>query len=86
MEQDYRLRLPAPTEVLERVRRAVAYPVVNHCGPEFRDRLLMFIARNVRVWGLSAQDLWCSQSSLKYKINVLIYILLANIKILILPC
>ena len=33
---DYRLRLPGPTTVPERVRRAIAEPVVNHRGPEFR--------------------------------------------------
>ncbi len=32
----YRLRLPGPTEVPERIRRAMAQPVVSHRGPEFR--------------------------------------------------
>jgi aspartate aminotransferase-like enzyme len=32
----YRLRLPGPTEVPERVRDALARPVLNHRGPEFR--------------------------------------------------
>lgn len=32
----YRLRLPGPTEVPERVRQAIACPVLNHRGPEFR--------------------------------------------------
>ncbi len=31
----YRLRLPGPTTVPERVRNAMAQPVVNHRGPEF---------------------------------------------------
>ncbi|MFZ0819135.1 MAG: alanine--glyoxylate aminotransferase family protein [Candidatus Acidiferrales bacterium] len=31
----YRLRLPGPTAVPERVRDAMAQPVVNHRGPEF---------------------------------------------------
>ncbi|MCW3474655.1 pyridoxal-phosphate-dependent aminotransferase family protein [Limobrevibacterium gyesilva] len=35
----YRLRLPGPTEVPERVRQAIARPVVNHRGPEFRAEL-----------------------------------------------
>lgn len=35
----YRLRLPGPTEVPERVRQAIARPVVNHRGPEFRATL-----------------------------------------------
>ena len=35
----YRLRLPGPTEVPERVRQAMARPVVNHRGPEFRTTL-----------------------------------------------
>src|SRR5689334_8048600 len=33
---DYRLRLPGPTAVPERVRRATALPVLNHRGAEFR--------------------------------------------------
>jgi aspartate aminotransferase-like enzyme len=32
----YRLRLPGPTAVPERVREAIARPVVSHRGPEFR--------------------------------------------------
>jgi aspartate aminotransferase-like enzyme len=33
---DYRLRIPGPTAVPERVRRAMALPVLSHRGPEFR--------------------------------------------------
>src|SRR5215831_5659964 len=36
---DYRLRLPGPTAVPERVRQATALPVLNHRGPEFRAML-----------------------------------------------
>ena len=32
----YRLRLPGPTAVPERVRQAIGAPVLNHRGPEFR--------------------------------------------------
>jgi aspartate aminotransferase-like enzyme len=32
---DYRLRLPGPTAVPERVRQAIARPVLSHRGPEF---------------------------------------------------
>ena len=32
---DYRLRLPGPTAVPERVRQAMARPVLSHRGPEF---------------------------------------------------
>jgi aspartate aminotransferase-like enzyme len=35
----YRLRLPGPTAVPERVREALARPVLNHRGPEFREIL-----------------------------------------------
>ena len=35
-KSDYRLRLPGPTQVPERVRQAIALPVWNHRGPEFR--------------------------------------------------
>lgn len=33
---DYRLRLPGPTTVPERVRTAMALPALSHRGPEFR--------------------------------------------------
>lgn len=33
---DYRLRLPGPTAVPERIRQATALPVLNHRGAEFR--------------------------------------------------
>lgn len=35
MPQAYRLRLPGPTTVPERVRQALARPALNHRGPEF---------------------------------------------------
>ena len=35
MTKSYRLRLPGPTTVPERVRHALAMPVLNHRGPEF---------------------------------------------------
>jgi aspartate aminotransferase-like enzyme len=37
--EGYRLRLPGPTFVPERVMRATAQPIVNHRGPEFRAAL-----------------------------------------------
>lgn len=36
---DYRLRLPGPTAVPERIRQATALPVLNHRGSEFRAML-----------------------------------------------
>jgi aspartate aminotransferase-like enzyme len=33
---DYRLRLPGPTAVSERIRQATALPVLNHRGAEFK--------------------------------------------------
>lgn len=33
---EYRIRLPGPTTVPERIRRATAAPIHNHRGPEFR--------------------------------------------------
>jgi aspartate aminotransferase-like enzyme len=36
---DYRLRLPGPTAVPERIRQATALPVLNHRGAEFRAML-----------------------------------------------
>lgn len=35
-QHPYRLRLPGPVAVPERVRRAVSAPMLNHRGPEFR--------------------------------------------------
>lgn len=43
----YRLRLPGPTAVPERVRQALAAPVVNHRGPEFH-ALFAEIERRLR--------------------------------------
>ncbi len=37
--EPYRLRLPGPTTVPERVRQATARPMLAHRGPEFRDIL-----------------------------------------------
>lgn len=36
---DYRLRLPGPSAVPARVRQAIAGPVLNHRGPEFRAQM-----------------------------------------------
>src|SRR5215475_14196473 len=33
---DYRLRLPGPAAIPERVRAATALPILSHRGPEFR--------------------------------------------------
>jgi aspartate aminotransferase-like enzyme len=37
MTESYRLRLPGPTAVPERVRQAIARPMLSHRGPEFRE-------------------------------------------------
>jgi aspartate aminotransferase-like enzyme len=39
MDSHYRLRLPGPTEVPERVRMALARPIPSHRGPEFRAQM-----------------------------------------------
>jgi aspartate aminotransferase-like enzyme len=39
ISSSYRLRLPGPTAVPEKVRQAMAAPVLNHRGPEFRSIL-----------------------------------------------
>src|SRR5438309_814950 len=36
MESSYQLRLPGPTPIPERVRRAMDAPMINHRGPEFK--------------------------------------------------
>jgi aspartate aminotransferase-like enzyme len=47
----YRLRLPGPAAVPERVRAAVAQPVLNHRGPEFRGVLAECTASLRRIFG-----------------------------------
>ena len=39
-KRPYRLRLPGPTAVPERVLEALAGPVLNHRGPEFREVMI----------------------------------------------
>jgi aspartate aminotransferase-like enzyme len=50
---DYRLRLPGPVAVPERVRAALAQPVLSHRGPEFRAILAEALAALGRVFGTS---------------------------------
>lgn len=47
----YRLRLPGPVAVPERVRLAVARPILNHRGPEFREIWARTIAKLQPVIG-----------------------------------
>jgi aspartate aminotransferase-like enzyme len=47
----YRLRLPGPAAVPERVRMAAAQPVLNHRGPEFRAVLAEVTAGLRRIFG-----------------------------------
>src|SRR5579862_3063597 len=44
----YRLRMPGPTAVPERVRQAMALPVISHRGPEFR-RILGDVTQMLRA-------------------------------------
>lgn len=47
----YRLRLPGPAAVPERVRAAVAQPVLNHRGPEFHAVLAECVSALRRIFG-----------------------------------
>jgi hypothetical protein len=47
----YRLRLPGPAAVPERVRAALAQPVLNHRGPEFHAVLAEAAAGLRRIFG-----------------------------------
>lgn len=47
----YRLRLPGPIPSPERVRQAIARPVLNHRGPEFRAIWARTIAKLQPVFG-----------------------------------
>ncbi|NJO35525.1 MAG: aminotransferase class V-fold PLP-dependent enzyme [Rhodospirillales bacterium] len=51
----YRLRLPGPIAVPERVRAAVARPVVSHRGPEFRKVWADVIAKVQPLFGTRNQ-------------------------------
>ncbi len=60
--QTYRLRLPGPTEVPERVRQATARPVVNHRGPEFRETLARTEALLQPLFGTTNRILFFASS------------------------
>ena len=49
----YRLRLPGPTAIPERVRIALGSPVLNHRGPEFAEILAEITALLRKVAGTS---------------------------------
>lgn len=51
--QPYRLRLPGPTAVPERVLRALARPIIAHRGPEFLARFQAIQARLQPILGRS---------------------------------
>lgn len=48
---NYRLRLPGPTPVPERVQQAIARPVVNHRGPEAHDLIAEVETRLKPIFG-----------------------------------
>jgi aspartate aminotransferase-like enzyme len=48
---DYRLRLPGPTAVPERIRQATALPVLNHRGAEFKAMLVECQQRLKPIFG-----------------------------------
>ena len=48
---DYRLRVPGPTAVPERIRQATALPVLNHRGAEFKAMLAECHARLKPIFG-----------------------------------
>ncbi len=52
----YRLRLPGPTAVPERVRAAMASPVLNHRGPEFAE-ILSEITSHLRTVAGTANEM-----------------------------
>ncbi len=58
----YRLRLPGPTAVPERIRQAMAAPVVSHRGPEFKEILTEAAARCQPVLGTSNDVLFFASS------------------------
>jgi aspartate aminotransferase-like enzyme len=59
---DYRLRLPGPTAVPERIRQATALPVLNHRGAEFKAMLAECLQRLKPIFG-TASDVLCFTGS-----------------------
>jgi aspartate aminotransferase-like enzyme len=59
---DYRLRLPGPTAVPERIRQATALPVLNHRGAEFKAILAECLQRLKPIFG-TAHDVLCFAGS-----------------------
>src|SRR5262249_4951262 len=59
---DYRLRLPGPTAVPERIRQATALPVLNHRGAEFRAFLAECQQRLRPIFGTAGDVLICAGS------------------------
>ena len=59
---DYRLRMPGPTAVPERVRAACALPMISHRGPEFR-ALLAEVTQGLRAIIGTAGDVFMLGSS-----------------------
>ena len=60
--EPYRLRLPGPTAVPERVRLATARPMLAHRGPEFRDILVASEARLRPILGTKNHILFVAAS------------------------
>lgn len=54
---DYRLRLPGPTAVPERIRQATALPVLNHRGAEFKAMLAESQQRLKPIFGTAGDVL-----------------------------
>jgi aspartate aminotransferase-like enzyme len=53
----YRLRLPGPTTVPERVQQAIARPLVSHRGPEAHDLIAEVEKRARPVFGTGSDIL-----------------------------
>ena len=57
MTSEYRIRLPGPTTVPERIRRATAAPIQNHRGPHFK-AILAEVQPHLRAIFGTAQDVY----------------------------
>jgi aspartate aminotransferase-like enzyme len=82
----YRLRLPGPTTVPERVRRALALPLVSHRGAEFRS-VLADCTRMLRtVIGTQADGVLIGGSGTAGMEAALVNVLAAGDSILVVNC
>jgi aspartate aminotransferase-like enzyme len=82
----YRLRLPGPTTVPERVRQALALPLVSHRGPEFRHVLADCMSKLRPVIGTRADIFFIGGSGTAGMEAALVNVLAPDDPVLVVNC